>query len=81
MIMIVVVGVLLEEPKGSGKCPRLNGFFGHPNPRICHIFYNCIDGKANENTCPAGLVFDVRTGVCTWPAAAGRTDCLREESK
>lgn len=45
------------------------------------MFVTCIDGKAGINTCPADLVFDETKGVCTWPAEAGRTNCVREEGK
>lgn len=26
-------------------------------------------------TCPAGLVFSAKTGICTWPDQAGKTGC------
>lgn len=29
-------------------------------------------------TCPAGLVFNPRTGICTWADEAGRTGCSSE---
>merc|ERR1739844_239863 len=29
-------------------CPRLNGFYSHPDPSVCHIFYACVDGQAEE---------------------------------
>merc|ERR1711976_367487 len=29
----------LQPPKGpSDLCPRLNGFYSHPDPSVCHIF-------------------------------------------
>merc|ERR1711976_273065 len=33
----------LQPPKGpSDLCPRLNGFYSHPDPSVCHIFYACV---------------------------------------
>merc|ERR1712184_132101 len=30
----------LLPPKGPNDlCPRLNGFYSHPDPSVCHIFY------------------------------------------
>lgn len=65
----------IESPKGNEKCPRLNGFFAHPDPTICNVFFNCIDGDVTELTCTAGLHFDEYSGTCVWPATAGRTGC------
>lgn len=70
----------LQDPQPTKECKRKNGFFQHKDPTVCHQFLTCIDGKAGINTCPANLVFDERAGVCTWPANAGRTNCVREET-
>lgn len=68
--------VLITEPaKGNANCPRLNGFFAHPDPKICNAFYNCIDGEPNELPCTAGLHFDEYSGNCVWPESAGREGC------
>lgn len=32
----------------------------------------------NKITCPAGLVFNHRTGICTWPDEAHKTGCSSE---
>lgn len=69
----------LQTPQSSPDCPRKNGFFEHKDPKSCHMFVTCIDGKAQLHTCPPGLVFDELNGVCSWPATAGRTGCVREE--
>ena len=69
-----------EEPQPTENCRRRNGFFQHPDETNCHQFVNCIDGEATINTCPANLLFNEKTGVCTWPASSGRTDCVREEA-
>ncbi|EAA04933.5 AGAP000989-PA [Anopheles gambiae str. PEST] len=65
----------LQPPRGNNLCPRRNGFFAHPDPAVCNVFYNCIEGEANEITCTAGLHFDEYTGTCVWPNDAGRQGC------
>merc|ERR1712189_42727 len=69
----------LQPPQGpSDLCPRLNGFYSHPDPSVCHIFYTCSNGQAQENTCTPGLWFDEYTGVCNWPDNTDRQDCKAE---
>ncbi|GLV40991.1 obstructor-A [Carabus blaptoides fortunei] len=65
----------LQPPKSNKLCPRKNGFFAHPEPNVCNIFYNCIEGDAIEILCTAGLHFDEYTGTCVWPDSAGRSGC------
>jgi len=66
----------LQPPRGTtDKCPRKNGFFAHPDPTVCNVFYNCIDDDAIEVTCTAGLHFDEYTGTCVWPDSAQREGC------
>lgn len=50
-----------EEPRPSLNCPRLNGYFAHKG--TCDKFYYCVDGMFNMITCPAGLVFNPKTGA------------------
>ena len=65
-----------EPPKGpSDLCPRLNGFYAHPDPNVCNIFYACVEGTAEEYTCSPGLWFDEFRGVCNWPTETERTSC------
>jgi Chitin binding Peritrophin-A domain len=53
----------LEAPKGVNDfCPRKNGFFASPDPEICDVFYQCVDGEFIENKCSAGLHFDEYSG-------------------
>jgi hypothetical protein len=69
----------LQPPKGhSSRCPRLNGFYSHPNPGVCNIFYACVDGTAEEYTCKSGLWFDEYSGVCNWPEVTDRKDCKND---
>lgn len=70
-----------EEPQGNEICPRKNGFFAHPTPEICDVFYNCQDGKAIEVRCTGGLFFNELSGICEWPNTAGRTGCADPKSK
>lgn len=68
-----------EAPRPKNDyCPRRNGFFAHPDPAICNIFYNCIDGEYIENKCTGGLHFDEYSGTCVWPDAANREGCNPE---
>lgn len=69
-----------EEAKPAPNCPRQNGFFPHPNPSVCDVFYNCIDGEPTESRCPPGLHFDEFQGVCVWPDSAGRQGCMDANS-
>lgn len=71
----------LEPPKGNANCPRRNGFFAHPDPKICNVFYNCIEGEFTELPCTAGLHFDEYSGTCVWPDAAGRQGCVEGSRK
>lgn len=71
-----------ENPQPNYLCPRRNGYFAHPDEKICNIFYNCIEGEGTEIVCPNGLHFDEYAGTCAWPDTAGRTGCGEpEESK
>lgn len=70
--------VELQPPKSSPLCPRRNGFFAHPEPATCNIFYNCIDGEGTEIKCTAGLHFDEYSGTCVWPETGGRQDCTEQ---
>ena len=74
--------LIKEQPKGpSDLCPRLNGFYAHPDPAVCHIFYACVDGQAEEYTCSSGLWFDEYSGVCNWPETTDRKKCKAEACK
>ncbi|KAG8298650.1 Chitin binding Peritrophin-A domain [Homalodisca vitripennis] len=65
----------LQKPKPSLHCPRQNGYFAHEDSKICDKFYFCVDGKFNMITCPDGLVYNERTGICTWPDEAKKAGC------
>ena len=69
---------ITETPIRSQNCPRQNGYFGHEDLHVCDKFFYCVDGHANMYTCPAGLVFNPKTGICTWADEAGRTGCSSE---
>jgi hypothetical protein len=70
-----------EPPKGNQHCPRKNGYFAHPDPSVCHLFYNCIDGEFTEVPCTPGLHFDEYQGTCVWPESSGRSGCSKTESE
>ncbi|CRL04125.1 CLUMA_CG017237, isoform A [Clunio marinus] len=69
----------LQTPIPSANCPRQNGYFGHSDKNICDKFYYCVDGMFNAITCPDGLVFNPKTGICTWPDEAQKAGCSSED--
>nr|CAD7601300.1 unnamed protein product [Timema genevievae] len=64
-----------QEPQPTLNCPRKNGYFAHQDVDICDKFYFCVDGKFNMITCPDGLVYNDKTGICTWPDEAKKKGC------
>ncbi|KAE8573227.1 Cuticle Protein CPAP3 [Halyomorpha halys] len=68
-----------QTPKPSPHCPRLNGYFAHEESGVCDKFYFCVDGKYNMITCPSGLVYNEKTGICTWPDEAKKKGCSSED--
>lgn len=65
----------LQPANTTSNCPRQNGYFKHENPAICNQFFFCSAGQANLITCPDGLVFNEKTGTCSWPGEANRVGC------
>ena len=31
---------------------RKNGYFPHPDPKVCDVFHFCVEGVANPVNCP-----------------------------
>ncbi|XP_011202016.1 protein obstructor-E [Bactrocera dorsalis] len=69
----------LQTPQPSQHCPRKNGYFGHEEKGVCDKFYYCVDGQFNMITCPQGLVFNPKTGICTWPDEVGVKGCNSQD--
>jgi len=69
----------LQPPQPAEHCPRQNGYFAHENPNICDKFYYCVDGKFNAITCPGGLVYNEKSGICTWPDEAKKKGCSSQD--
>ncbi|XP_049781930.1 protein obstructor-E-like [Schistocerca cancellata] len=69
----------LQTPQPSLHCPRKHGYFAHEEPNVCDKFYYCVDGKFNMITCPDGLVYNERTGICTWPDEAKKKGCSSQD--
>lgn len=65
----------LQQARPSSGCPRANGYFRHPDPQVCDKFYNCVDGKPHEMSCPPGLVYDEIASTCAWLKDSRRSDC------
>merc|ERR1712241_976541 len=59
----------LQVPKGtSDLCPRLNGFYAHPDPAVCTKFYSCLNGVTpRAQGCELGLVYNDITKQCDGP--------------
>ncbi|KAK4881165.1 hypothetical protein RN001_004484 [Aquatica leii] len=70
----------LQPAQPTGPCPRRNGFFAHPDPKVCNVYYNCIEGISTKQSCPPGLHFEEFSGTCVWPATAGREGCDASET-
>nr|AYA49996.1 cuticular protein analogous to peritrophins 3-B [Leptinotarsa decemlineata] len=69
----------LQEPQPSEDCPRKHGYLAHPQKSICDKFYYCVDGTYNMITCPNGLVYNEKAGICSWPDEAKRKGCTSDE--
>jgi len=66
----------LQTPKGPDDfCPRLYGYYSHPDSHVCNIYYSCDRGQKTEYICSPGLWFNEYKGVCDWPKDAEREDC------
>lgn len=76
---IFIIFFLIEKPQPSPHCPRMHGYFAHEDPRNCNTFYYCVEGKFNMITCPEGLVFSEKTGICNWPDEAQKKGCGSRE--
>ncbi len=74
----LILQLIIETPIPSLHCVRQNGYFGHEETNVCDKFYYCVDGMFNMITCPAGLVFNPKTGICTWPDEAHKLGCSSE---
>ncbi|KAK6641187.1 hypothetical protein RUM44_012896 [Polyplax serrata] len=69
----------LQKPQPTLHCPRLNGYFAHEDAGTCDKFYYCVDGKFNMITCPSGLVYNEKTGICSWPDEAKKKGCSSQD--
>ncbi|XP_017770028.1 PREDICTED: uncharacterized protein LOC108557854 [Nicrophorus vespilloides] len=69
----------LQTPQPSLHCPRKHGYFGHEEAHICDRFYYCVDGQFNMITCPNGLIYNEKVGICSWPDEAKKKGCSSEE--
>ncbi|KAK9871175.1 hypothetical protein WA026_011456 [Henosepilachna vigintioctopunctata] len=69
----------LQEPQPSLHCRRKHGYFSHEQPNVCDKFYFCVDGQFNMITCPNGLVYNEKAGICSWPDEAKKKGCSSSE--
>lgn len=68
-----------QTPTPNEHCPRLHGYFAHEENNICDKFYYCVDGKFNMITCPNGLVYNEKAGICSWPDEAKKKGCSSQD--
>lgn len=68
------IHIVDKDDKTGLQCTR-QGYYRHPE--FCGRFYRCVkfdqyqdDFTIFEYDCPAGLVFDERYEVCSWPSAS-----------
>jgi len=68
----------LQEPTGSGLCPRLNGNFPVSALISCSDYVDCREGQAFKQSCGYGAVFDPILG-CVHPDQTTREGCTATE--
>jgi len=66
---------LLQEPQPSTNCSRANGFFAWPANISCQNFWDCREGRAYQQTCPVGVIFDPSLNTCATPDQSTRKEC------
>jgi len=66
---------LLQEPQPSVNCSRANGFFAWPANISCQNFWDCREGRAYQQTCPVGVIFDPGLNTCATPDQSTRKEC------
>jgi len=69
----------LQKAKPGQQCPRQNGYFVHEDPTVCDKFYFCVDGVANQLTCPESLIFNPANGQCAYSDQVKREGCSSSE--
>merc|ERR1711878_94894 len=56
----------LQPPQGKTDfCPRLNGFYAHPDPGVCHIFFALWTAWQRNTLVPAGCGLTSTRGSAT----------------
>jgi len=68
---------LLQEPKPSPGCPRMNGKFGVPGS--CKDYFDCFNGQGTAVRCAPSLVFNQNGTQCDWMANLAKdSECTPE---
>ena len=68
-----------EPPQPSKNCPRANGFFAWPAKDSCQKFWDCRGGQSYLQTCPEGVIFDMKVDACVTPDQSHREECKAEK--
>lgn len=69
----------LQPPQPSKNCPRANGFFAWPAKDSCQKFWDCRGGQSYLQTCPEGVIFDMKVDACVTPDQSHREECKAEK--
>lgn len=65
----------LQTPQPSVDCPRRNGLFAHPDPTVCNIYLDCVDGVAEKIQCIDGVQREVESDLCKWSHLLAKETC------
>ena len=79
--LTLIASIDTEEPSEDPLCLKRNALYQHPDPRVCHQFVYCSNGKSSIFDCTPGLIFDPKRGTCSWPQDAQRSGCVLEQEK
>jgi len=69
----------LQSAQPSKNCPRANGFFAWPAKESCQKFWDCRGGQSYLQTCPEGVIFDMKVDACVTPDQSHREECKAEK--
>jgi len=69
----------LQPAKPSPGCPRQEGYFSHPDEKVCNMFNFCTRGVPNSITCAGGLIFDPLKGQCDYSDQVDRPGCTSDD--
>lgn len=63
------------SPPSKVDCKNTHGEQYFPYANDCHKYIRCYGGQSHEETCPAGLIYDLKLHVCNWEKDVDRPEC------